>query len=121
MAHPITRFSIIVSGLIVVSTTIVIMGYVASGFYEMRMDAKQAPCEELPLREEVERVIAEHKDICEQIENINPGYVLISIDAERCPGKADIIIYYGTKSDRKAIKNLIGDDFFGIPYRMFNV
>lgn len=78
-------------------------------------------CEELPLLSEVERVAEEHSDIFEDIKRVNPGFVYVEIDSTSCPGKADIVVSYGTHQDRLAIEAIIVDDtFFGIPYRLRN-
>jgi hypothetical protein len=77
-------------------------------------------CDDLPLWSEVERVVAEHADTIQQIEQVNPGFVWVEV-AESCPGKADMVIWFGTQGDRLDIEEIIGGDrFFGIPYRMYN-
>ncbi|MFZ6036305.1 MAG: hypothetical protein ACOYUK_04130 [Patescibacteria group bacterium] len=38
-----------------------------------------------------------------------------------CVGKAVIQIYYGTHSQGRSIRELIGDTFNGFPYQMFNM
>jgi len=94
---------------------------VASDFYQMGIDAKPAPCDQLPTVEELEKVMAENKEIVEQIKDL--AFVDVFRDGSdgNCPGKAEIFIRYGTVFQRNKIKNLIGDTFFGYPYRMFNV
>jgi hypothetical protein len=77
------------------------------------------PCAWLPDAEHVRKVVEEHNGTIAQLEE--KDRVWIEVDEHRCPGKADILIYYSTLTDRKRIKELIGDDFFGVPYRMFNV
>lgn len=69
---------------------------------------------------QAEQIYNEHLDTVEQIENISPGYVFVSL-VERCLGKGEVEIYYDTNSTRNQIKDLIGDTFFGIPYVMFNI
>lgn len=79
------------------------------------------PCHQLPTPEEVERVVAEHQDVIQQIEAVNPGQVGVEIDTITCPGHADLLIWYASRTDRLAIKAIIGTDtFFGIPYRLQN-
>ena len=78
-------------------------------------------CEELPLLSEVERVVEEHSDVVEDIKGVKPGFVYLEIDSTSCPGKADIVISYGTHQDRLAIEAIVVDDtFFGVPYRLRN-
>jgi hypothetical protein len=79
------------------------------------------PCEKLPEFSYVESVAAGHRDVIQQIEQINPGNVGVEIDATTCPGKADLLIWYGSHADRLSIEAILGaDTFFGIPYRLQN-
>ena len=78
-------------------------------------------CEELPTKVQVERVVEEHRNIIQQIEQVAPGSVGIEIDAFTCEGKADLLIWYGTHQQRVAVEQIIaGETFFGIPYRLQN-
>ena len=78
-------------------------------------------CQDLPPRIEVERITEQHRDIIQQIQQVAPGFVGVEIDSLACEGKADILIWYGTREQRNAIEEIIGDDtFFGIPYRLQN-
>jgi hypothetical protein len=79
------------------------------------------PCQDLPTKIEVERIVAQHKDVIQQIQQIAPGFTGIEIDSSNCEGKADLLIWYGTHEQRVAIEKIInGDTFFGIPYRLQN-
>ncbi len=79
-------------------------------------------CEELPASADVLRVISEHTETVQRIEQVNPGFVGVQIDTDKCPGRADIVIWYGSHQSRLAIEKIInGDTFFGIPYRLINV
>ena len=86
----------------------------------IQQDAEHVPCDQLPNISLAEQIYNEHLDTVQQIENINPDNVFVSL-VERCPGKGEVEIYYDTMSTRKKIKDLIGDSFFGIPYVMFNI
>ena len=78
-------------------------------------------CEQLPSEAEVRQVMEEHPDVIKKIKQINPGFVDIEIDNSTCPGKADILFWYGTHKDRLLIEDLIaGENFYGIPYRLQN-
>lgn len=78
-------------------------------------------CEQLPSESEVRRVMEAHQDVIVKIEQINPGFVGVEVDLSTCPGKADIIFWYGTHPDRSLIESIISDDtFYGIPYRLRN-
>jgi hypothetical protein len=78
-------------------------------------------CKELPTKSEVENIVAQHQDVIQQIQQIDPGFVDVEIDSSTCDGKADLLISYGTHQQRIAIENIIaGDTFFGVPYRLYN-
>jgi hypothetical protein len=78
-------------------------------------------CEELPTVAEVRRVLVAHQDVIDKIKQVNPGFVGVEVDTSTCPGKADIIFWYGTHQDRLLIESIISDDiFYGIPYRLRN-
>lgn len=80
------------------------------------------PCEELPSLEAVNSALADNPKMVRRIEDVHPGFVTVTIDSTTCPGKADIVILFATREDRKAIEEIIGGDtLFGVPYRMFNV
>ena len=83
-------------------------------------DTQRVPCDQLPNMSQAEQIYNEHLDTVEQIENISPGNVFVSL-VERCPGKGEVEIHYDTMNTRKQIKDLIADTFFGIPYVMFNI
>lgn len=79
------------------------------------------PCEQLPALPQVEGVVKAHQDVIRQIEQVNPGSVGVEIDTLTCPGKADILFWYGAHQDRLAIEGIIGGNtFWGIPYRLQN-
>jgi hypothetical protein len=78
-------------------------------------------CEELPPGDNVERIVEQHEDVIQQIQQVAPGFVGVEIDSFTCEGKADLILWYGTHEQRVAIEEIIGSDtFFGIPYRLQN-
>ena len=84
---------------------------------------KGLSCDKLSAKEEVQKVLNENTDTIKKLEELSPDTksIMVVIDSERCQGKADIIIYYGSFQQRKEIKKIIGDTFFGVPYRMINV
>ena len=78
-------------------------------------------CKELPDRFEVERILEQHGDVVQQIQQVAPGFVGVEIDSWTCEGKADLVIWYGSHQQRLAIEKIIaGDTFFGVPYRLQN-
>ena len=94
-----------------------------SAYDEIIMDNRShyLSCEDLPSRTEVERIVEDHKDVIQQIEQVAPGSVGVEIDSLTCDEKADLIIWYGTHEQRIAIEEILGTDtFFGIPYRLRN-
>ena len=79
------------------------------------------PCAQLPSETEVRRVMEAHQDAIVRIKQINPGVVGVEMDTSTCPGRADIIFWYGTHQDRIQIESIIADDtFYSIPYRLRN-
>lgn len=79
------------------------------------------PCEQLPSESEVTQVVKGHPDEIREIEQVNPGFVGVEMDVAPCPGKADLIVWYGTHRDRVMIEAIIGGEtFFGVPYRLHN-
>ncbi len=82
------------------------------------------PCDKLPDKKMVERVMKEQQAKIKEIENIAPDRIFISMGdgGRNCENKADIVIYYGSHNQRKQIKKIIGGNtFFGIPYRLKTV
>ena len=78
-------------------------------------------CDQLPSEAEARKVMETHQDVIKKIEQINPGFVGVEMDTSICPGKADILFWYGTHQDRLLIESIIADDtFYGIPYRFQN-
>jgi hypothetical protein len=79
------------------------------------------PCEKWPPAAEVVQTVNNHQETLEEIEQVNPGNVGVDVDTATCPGKADLLIWYASHSDREAIEQiLMGETFFGVPYRLQN-
>jgi hypothetical protein len=81
---------------------------------------KDTPCEQLPAIMIVQEAFRDHEDVVDEITGMHPGHIWISIGTDRCPGKGEILIYYDTEANHRKIVELLGDSFFGVPYRMFN-
>lgn len=79
-------------------------------------------CDELPDIQTVEKVFAKHKKEADEITKIgaNISVAVSEFDNPNCKGKADIYIEYGSHDQRIKIEKIIGNTFFGIPYRMRN-
>lgn len=107
----------------VILVSYVLLFHMYGTFDELRRILKTIPCEDLPSIEKVNTALEELKmkgtlnEYLQFQENIHGE---IMLDAERCPGKADIRIDYETSFDRAKIKKLIKDAFTDIPYRMMN-
>ncbi|MFZ2486864.1 MAG: hypothetical protein WAZ19_01980 [Anaerolineae bacterium] len=83
--------------------------------------AHYLPCSALPALAEVEATVAAHQDVITQIRQVNPGLVGVDIDSTQCPGKADLVIWYGSHQNRLTIEEILdADTFFGVPYRLNN-
>lgn len=78
-------------------------------------------CEEMPLLDDIEKTMAAHQDVLKQIEDIHPGIIRVYIsDSDSCPGKGILVIEYASHNDRLQIEALIGETFFGIPWKGIN-
>ena len=78
-------------------------------------------CEDLPLIEDIEAVVALHQDSLAQIDQLNPGLVGWEVE-DTCPGRGDILFWYASHANRNTIEEIIGSEnnFFGVPIRMRN-
>jgi hypothetical protein len=78
-------------------------------------------CDQLPTAAVVNQVMEEHRDVIKKIEQINPDFVGVEMNTSICPGKADILFWYGNHKDRLLLESLIpGETFYGVPYRLQN-
>ncbi len=78
------------------------------------------PCEQLLTTAEIERALAEHAAIVDQIRAVGTDTDIQMDDEVRCPGTdhADLIIYYPSHSQRQQIEQILGGKtFFGLPVR----
>ncbi len=84
---------------------------------------KSIRCIEMASAEVVKETISDHQDVVLEIEKIG-GKVSMAptfTHPSGCFGAAYVVIYYSTNTQRKEIKKMIGDQFFGHPYRMINM
>jgi hypothetical protein len=79
------------------------------------------PCEDLHTIGEVNEAVQANRSILEQVDQLAPGIVGWQVE-EPCPGKGDILFWYGSHDQRNQVEALIGSEesFFGIPIRMRN-
>ena len=108
-----TRIIVIIIALVF----FIIIAIIASGTYGIYQDSKEVACEKLPTVEEVNQVLTDHPNEVRQISEI---FLPPFIETFRCLGKEDILISYEIGKDRAQIKKIIGNNFFGVPYRMSN-
>ncbi|MDP2966725.1 MAG: hypothetical protein Q8N39_11940, partial [Pelolinea sp.] len=73
----------------------------------------------MPKVSEVEQIVEEHQEVIQEIENINPGFIKVYIDSF-CPGRGSLVIEYPSHEDRLRIEEILGDTFFGVPYKGIN-
>ena len=79
------------------------------------------PCDQLPTKQEVEQVLADHQDVVQRILTVNPDQVFIDVDSMTCPHQASLVISYPGHRDRVMIEEIIANDtFFGVPFRLQN-
>lgn len=86
-------------------------------------------CAELPAVVEVEEAMQDHAELIEQIKQVNPEHIHLSIVSPReCPDKGYLVIAYATNQNKAAIQELLEKEqgvthkqFFGIPYFLRNV
>lgn len=80
------------------------------------------PCNRLPLAAEVEKVLADHGAVVDQIQAISPD-VQVKIVKQTCSGaeRAEIVIYYPVHAHREQIGGMLGGNtFFSVPTRWIN-
>ncbi len=119
MVKPYVKIGLAISVIILT----VVFSDIYETFVELKGIRKVIPCNDLPAIERVNAAIDELKmnGIINEYSQFQDNiYGEIMIDAERCPGKADIRVDYATSFDRAKIKKLIKNAFIGIPYRMMN-
>ncbi len=77
-------------------------------------------CNDLPNIEQVREIVRENDDAVKEIKEVGQS-VEVFVDDSDFPGKGKITILYGTEKQREEIEDMIGDTFFGVPYKMYNV
>lgn len=108
----------ILAALLWVESTNHILGrWIAGTLYDNH--ANFMSCAELPSLSSVEQAMSEHQDLIQQIVDIRPDFINITIDSS-CRGKGILVIEYASHADRIQIEKLIGDTFFGIPWKGIN-
>ena len=83
-------------------------------------------CEQLPFYPQVQKALSVHADVVANLKGA--GAFEVKPNLIKCKNfeggiefmKGDIEIDYSTHQQRQAVEKLIGDNFFGIPYRGYN-
>jgi hypothetical protein len=85
------------------------------------VEAILKPCSSLTERSKIQQVLNEQASMVRKIESVHPGHVQVMVqDIERCPGKAMLEIGHATEKDRQKIERMVGQQFYGLSYRMIN-
>jgi hypothetical protein len=118
-----TKHKIIGSIAILFLLLLLALGSILVRFYD------SIDCADLPTVIEVEETLQNHAELIEQVKQVNPGYIHVSIVSPReCPGKGYLVIAYATIQNKTAIQELFEKEqgvnnkqFFGVPYFLRNV
>ena len=109
---------VIIGAIVWIESDIHLIGrWISSAVYDNRQN--YLSCVELPALSEVKSVMEQHNLVIQEIKNIDPENIEITIDTS-CPGKGSLVINYPSHNDRTQIEELLGDTFFGIPYAGIN-
>ena len=79
-------------------------------------------CSELPTIELAEEVLNAHESTVQRILDVDGEQVIVDLTSvEGCPDKAAMVIYHSSVEGCRQIKDIIdSNNFFGIPYGMYN-
>ncbi len=78
-------------------------------------------CSKFPAIAEARKVLQQHQQFIQKLKTDNSGFILVDLrELQYCPGKAMIHVEYAGEQDCPAIKQMIGETFFGIPYVLVN-
>lgn len=91
-------------------------------FLDGHWQAKRPSCDNLPEKDIVEEIYAQHIKNIKEIEQELGSNIGFSLEEHSdCSNKEYIVIMYGTRADQKRIQEILGETFFGVPYRMQNI
>ena len=78
-------------------------------------------CSKFPEIALAEKVLQEHQQFIQKLQTDNSGFPFANArELHHCPGKAVISVEYAGEQDCPAIRQMIGETFFGIPYILVN-
>lgn len=79
------------------------------------------PCSQMPTIAEVEKILNDRKSKVDQIKKVNLGFVDVSVQASKnCVGKGIILVSHPSEKDCNLLKQLLGNSFYGVPYKLIN-
>jgi len=79
------------------------------------------PCSQMPTVAEAEKILNEHKSKVEQIKKVNLGFIDVYVQAsESCVGKGIILVSHPSEKDCDSLKQVLGNTFYGVPYKLIN-
>ena len=89
-------------------------------YLELNQESKGVNCNLLPDYHKAKNIFQQTSSTITQLEGLSSS-VMVSLDSNRCPGKGEVIITYDSLQTRDNIKEILGKDYFGIPYRLLNI
>jgi hypothetical protein len=101
------------------SNTHLLHNWIASVLYDNHVN--NLSCQKSPNLSEAEQILEEHQEVIQQIENIHPGFIWVYIDSSSCSGKGILVIEYASHEDRLLIEEIVGETFFGVPWKGINI
>ena len=79
------------------------------------------PCSQMPTIAEAEKILNDHKSKVDQIKKVNPGFVYVLVqESEKCVGKGIILVSHPSEKDCNSLKQVLGNSFYGVPYKIIN-
>ena len=126
MSKPKKLGLLLLSGIILIAILVWIESYThlihdwtASVLYDNHVN--NLSCQELPNLAETEQIVEEHQEVIQQIKNIRPNFIRVYIDSSSCSGKGILVIEYASHEDRLLIEEIVGETFFGVPWKGINM
>ena len=79
------------------------------------------PCSQMPTIAEAEKILNDHQSKVAQIEKVNPGFVYVYVqESKNCLGKGIILVSHSSEKDCELLKQVLGNSFYGVPYKIIN-
>ncbi|PSB31481.1 hypothetical protein [Chlorogloea sp. CCALA 695] len=75
----------------------------------------------MPTIAEADKILNAHKSKVDQIERVNPGFVYVHVEeSKNCVGKGIILVSHPSEKDCELLKQVLGNSFYGVPYKIIN-